>query len=138
MTVPVVIVAAIADNGVIGDDNRLIWRLKSEDFVWVTQAVAINREVGGNLADVLDGVGDTIRERNTIRRQEKALAAEGKLSAVVLMARPFCVGGFLVLSTPTYMAKFTESLVGYAMLGAGAVLLVRGGLWLRKCVQVKF
>ena len=52
-------------------------RMGSQDFVWVTQAVAINREVGGNLAEVLDGVGHTIRERNQIRRQVKALAAEG-------------------------------------------------------------
>ena len=46
-------------------------RMASDDFVWVTQAIAINREVGGNLAEVLDGVGHTIRERNQIRRQVK-------------------------------------------------------------------
>ena len=61
----------------------------SDDFAWVAQAIAIHREVGGNLAEVLDGVGHTIRERNQIRRQVKALAAEGKLSAIVLMALPF-------------------------------------------------
>ncbi len=113
-------------------------RMKSEDFVWVTQAVAINREVGGNLAEVLDGVSHTIRERNAIRRQVKALAAEGKLSAIVLMALPFGVSGFLMISNPSYMAKFTQSLVGYLMLVGAAILLVIGGLWLRKSVQVKF
>jgi tight adherence protein B len=112
--------------------------MQSEDFVWVTQAIAINREVGGNLADVLDGVSDTIRERNQIRRQVKALAAEGKLSAVVLMLLPFGISGFLMMSNPGYMAKFTESFAGYAMIVAAVVLLVVGGLWLRKTVQVKF
>jgi tight adherence protein B len=113
-------------------------RMKSEDFVWVTQAIAINREVGGNLAEVLDGVGNTIRERNQIRRQVKALAAEGKLSAIVLMLLPFGIAGFLLFSNPDYMAKFTESLLGYLMIVASAVLLVVGGLWLRKSVEVKF
>jgi tight adherence protein B len=113
-------------------------RMRSEDFVWVTQAIAINREVGGNLAEVLDGVSGTIRERNQIRRQVKALAAEGKLSAVVLMLLPFGIAGFLMMSNPAYMAKFTESFAGYVMIVAAVVLLVVGGLWLRKSVQVKF
>ena len=60
-------------------------RMDSEDFAWVAQAIAINRQVGGNLAEVLDTVGGTIRERGQIRRQVKALSAEGKLSAIVLM-----------------------------------------------------
>ena len=100
--------------------------------------MAINREVGGNLAEVLDGVSHTIRERNAIRRQVKALAAEGKLSALVLMALPFGVAGFLAFSNPAYLARFTQSLIGYALLVVAAVLLVVGGIWLRKTVQVKF
>ena len=91
----------------------------SDDFTWVAQAIAIHREVGGNLAEVLDAVGHTIRERNAIRRQVKALSAEGKLSAIVLMALPFGVTGFISLTNPGYIAKFTESLTGYAMLGVG-------------------
>jgi tight adherence protein B len=113
-------------------------RMNSQDFVWVTQAIAINREVGGNLAEVLDGVSETIRERNAIRRQVKALAAEGKLSAIVLMALPFGVSGFLMISNPAYIAKFTQSLMGCVLLVVGGLLLAVGGLWLRKTVQVKF
>jgi tight adherence protein B len=113
-------------------------RMKSDDFAWVTQAIAINREVGGNLAEVLDGVGHTIRERNQIRRQVKALSAEGKLSAIVLMLLPFGIAGFLMVSNPGYMAKFTQSLMGYTMIVVGVILLVIGGLWLRKVVKVKF
>jgi tight adherence protein B len=113
-------------------------RMESDDFVWVTQAVAINREVGGNLAEVLDGVGHTIRERNQIRRQVKALAAEGKLSAIVLMALPFGIIAFLLIANPGYLAKFTQSIIGYGLMGVAAVLLVVGGLWLRKVVSFKF
>ncbi len=113
-------------------------RMESQDFVWVTQAIAINREIGGNLAEVLNGVSVTIRERNAIRGQVKALAAEGKLSALVLMALPFGVSGFLMISNPAYLLKFTQSLIGYGLLGVAAVMLVVGGLWLRKTVQVTF
>ena len=113
-------------------------RMQSEDFTWVTQAIAINREAGGNLAEVLDGVANTIRERNQIRRQVKALSAEGKLSAYVLMALPFGIAGFLMFSNPEYMAKFTQSVIGYGLIGASVVLFVIGGLWLRKVVSFKF
>ncbi len=113
-------------------------RMESEDFTWVTQAIAINREVGGNLAEVLDRVGHTIRERNQIRRQVKALSAEGRLSAVVLMALPLGVLAFLSLTNPAYIARFTESLAGYLMIAVGVLLLIIGGLWLRKVVRLKF
>jgi tight adherence protein B len=113
-------------------------RMGSDDFTWVAQAIAIHREVGGNLAEVLDAVGHTIRERNAIRRQVKALSAEGKLSAIVLMALPFGVVGFISMTNPGYVAKFTESLTGYAMLAAAGFMLLVGGLWLRATVRIKF
>ena len=113
-------------------------RMGSDDFTWVAQAIAIHREVGGNLAEVLDAVGHTIRERNQIRRQVKALSAEGKLSAIVLMTLPFGVTGFLLMTNPGYLAKFTESLAGYAMLGVAGLMLLVGGLWLRKTVRITF
>jgi tight adherence protein B len=113
-------------------------RMGSDDFTWVAQAIAIHREVGGNLAEVLDAVGHTIRERNAIRRQVKALSAEGKLSAIVLMALPFGVTAFISMSNPSYIAKFTESLMGYAMLAAAVVMLLVGGLWLKSTVKIKF
>jgi tight adherence protein B len=113
-------------------------RMGSDDFTWVAQAIAIHREVGGNLAEVLDAVSQTIRERNAIRRQVKALSAEGKLSAIVLMALPFGVAGFISLTNPSYMAKFTESTTGYAMLAAAVVMLLLGAFWLKKTVAITF
>lgn len=113
-------------------------RMGSEDFEWVVQAIGINREVGGNLAEVLDGVGHTIRERNQIRRQVKALSAEGKLSAFILMGLPFVVAFFIFLTNPGYLMGFTERALGYGMLLVAAVLFVIGGIWMRKTVQIKF
>jgi len=113
-------------------------RMGSQDFVWVTQAVAINREVGGNLAEVLDGVGHTIRERNEIRRQVKALAAEGKLSAYVLIALPVCIVGFLAVVNPSYIGTLLQSVFGYGLVFAAVVLLIVGSIWMRKVVRIKF
>ena len=113
-------------------------RMGSDDFTWVAQAIAIHREVGGNLAEVLDAVGHTIRERNQIRRQVKALSAEGKLSAIVLGALPFAIVGFISMTNPAYLAKFTESVAGYGMLAAVVVLMLMGGFWLKKTVAIRF
>jgi tight adherence protein B len=113
-------------------------RVGSDDFTWVAQAIAIHREVGGNLAEVLDVVGHTIRERNAIRRQVKALSAEGKLSALVLMALPFGIIAFISMTNPGYLAKFTESAMGYGMLGVAAIMMIFGGLWLKKTVAITF
>jgi tight adherence protein B len=113
-------------------------RMRSDDFLWVAQAIAIHREVGGNLAEVLDAVGHTIRERNQIRRQVKALSAEGKLSAIVLGALPFVIIGFLSMTNPGYLAKFTESVIGYGMIAGVVVLMLAGGFWLKKTVAIRF
>lgn len=118
--------------------DDLAGRMQSEDFEWIAQAISIHREVGGDLAEVLDQVGATIRERNQIRRQIKALAAEGKLSAYVLMALPFGITGFLYMSNPQYLSRFTEGIIGYSLIGLCLVLLTAGALWLRKLVNLKF
>ncbi|MFD1214886.1 type II secretion system F family protein, partial [Arthrobacter sp. GCM10027362] len=113
-------------------------RMKSEDFGWVAQAIGIHREVGGDLAEVLDRVGLTIRERNQVRRQVKSLSAEGKMSAYVLMALPFAIVAILSLTSPSYIGQFGQSVAGYGMIAAGVVMLTIGGVWLRKIVSFKF
>lgn len=113
-------------------------RMGSADLVWVAEAIAINREVGGNLAVILDRVTDTIRERNQVRRQVSVLASEGKISAYVLMALPVGVSGFLALSSPEYIGRLTQSALGYAAIALCVVMLLLGGLWLRKLVRIVF
>lgn len=113
-------------------------RMRSEDFRWVAQAIAINREVGGNLSDVFDEVGHTIRERNQIRRQVKALSAEGKLSAYVLIALPIGVFAFLLFTQPTYFSGFLTNVFGILALLVAVMLLIVGSLWLMVVVRVKF
>lgn len=118
--------------------NDVATRMRNEDFYWITQAIAINREVGGNLADVLDNVSKTIRERTQMKRQVAALAADGKLSAIILMLLPFVVTLFLFVTNPTYIMRlFTEPL-GWIMLISGIVMLGIGGFWLSKVINLKY
>ncbi|SDO20755.1 tight adherence protein B [Nakamurella panacisegetis] len=113
-------------------------RMRSDDFSWVAQAIAIHREVGGDLAEVLDTVGHTIRERNQIRRQVKALSAEGRLSGIVLILLPIGVSGFLMMTNPGYLSKLTGSVLGWGLISAAVILVVVGALWLRKVVSFRF
>ncbi|MHA6694896.1 type II secretion system F family protein [Homoserinimonas sp. A520] len=123
----------------LGDalDNTAM-RMRSDDFQWVAQAIAINREVGGSLSGVLDQVAHTIRERNEIRRQVKSLAAEGKLSAWILIMLPVGVFTFLILTQKTYLTGFITNVWGIIALIVSAVLLVAGSLWMMAVVKVKF
>ena len=113
-------------------------RMNNEDFSWVAQAIGIHREVGGDLAEVLDQVGQTIRERNQIRGQVKALSAEGKMSAYILMGLPFVVAVVLSILNPGFMQPFFDSILGYGLMALALVMLTLGGLWMRKIVSFKF
>lgn len=116
----------------------VVARTASQDLDWVAQAIAIHREVGGNLASVLDAVAATIRERNQIRRQVRALSAEGRLSAIVLISLPVALLAFLAFTNPAHVAAFTTSLLGMILLAVAVALLIVGGLWLRQIVKVRF
>ncbi|WP_425425019.1 type II secretion system F family protein [Arthrobacter subterraneus] len=113
-------------------------RMESEDFTWIAQAIQINREVGGDLADVLDQVGETIRERSEIKGQIRALAAEGKFSAYILVALPFAIGAMLAVVSPGYVDPLFEEPLGWVMIGASVVMMTIGSLWLRKIIDLKF
>jgi len=117
--------------------HAMALRMDSEDFEWVVQAIDIHREVGGDLAVVLDTVGATIRERNQLRRQVKALSAEGRFSAYILMALPIVIVGMVHLTTPDYLNELFSGL-GLVMLGFGVVLMTVGGVWLKKICTIRF
>ncbi|MBS3956515.1 MAG: type II secretion system F family protein [Clostridiales bacterium] len=112
-------------------------RLDSDDFRWTVTAIAIQREVGGNLAEVLDLVASTMRERAELRRHIKALTSEGRLSAVILFVLPFVMMGLLLVVNPGYMTLMFNTFAGWVLLIAGAVLLVVGGFWLRRVAEVE-
>jgi tight adherence protein B len=118
--------------------NDVAERTGSEDFGWITQAIEIHREVGGDLAEVLDHVGETIRDRNQIKRQVQALSAEGRMSAAVLMGLPIVLFFALIFINPQYASTFTSTVPGYLMLGVSALMLTAGGFWLSRLVKAKY
>ncbi|WP_442545068.1 type II secretion system F family protein [Arthrobacter sp. KN11-1C] len=113
-------------------------RTRSEDFGWIAQAIEIHREVGGDLAEVLDHVGETIRDRNQIRRQVKALSAEGRMSALVLLALPVVMFIALLFINPSYANTFTSTVPGFIMLAVSAVMLSLGAWWLSRLIKPKY
>jgi tight adherence protein B len=123
----------------LGDSlNQVALRTDNDDFQSIARAIDIHREVGGDLAEVLDHVGETIRDRNQVRGQVRALSAEGRVSAVVLMALPIVMFLVLVFSNALYQRVFTTTVPGYLMLAAAAVMLTLGGLWLSRLVKPKY
>ncbi len=113
-------------------------RLENEDLGWVVEAIEIQHEVGGNLAEVLDTVTDTIRERNQLRRQVQALSAEGKISAIILLSLPLVIAFFIAMISPDYLAELTDSGVGRIMIGVAALLMLAGSAWIKKVIRVEF
>ncbi|HEX6970345.1 MAG TPA: type II secretion system F family protein [Micromonosporaceae bacterium] len=117
--------------------ERVTERTRSEDLRWVVMAVRIQREVGGNLAEVLQTAVETMRERARLRRHVRSLSAEGRLSAWVLIALPIALGAFMFTFRRAYMQPlFTEPL-GVAMLVIGLLMLGVGVIWITRVVKVE-
>jgi tight adherence protein B len=112
-------------------------RFDSKDFEWVVMAIKIQRQVGGNLAELLDTVAATMREREYVRRQVAALAAEGKLSAWVLGGLPPLFMLYLLLTNYDYVIVMFQEPLGWAMLAGAVTILAVGVFWMSRLVKVE-
>ena len=112
-------------------------RMDSDDLRWAVMAIRIQRDVGGNLAEVLGNTAGTMRERASLHRHMRGLTAEGRLSAYILTALPVLVGGWLMFSDRSYMRPLYTTGLGLVMLGGAAVLFVLGALWMRVLIKVE-
>ena len=111
-------------------------RIGSEDFKWALLAVNIQREVGGNLAEVLDTVSETIRERDAIRRQVEVLTAEGRLSVWILTGLPIGVALYMSWVNPEYIGLLFNTGLGMMMTIVASCLLGVGIFWMKKVVKI--
>jgi tight adherence protein B len=116
--------------------NAMAERVGSEDFKWAVMAVNIQREVGGNLAEILENVAETVRERSQVRRQVRVLSGEGRLSVTVLIALPFFLGAALELINPGYINTLFTDFIGWVLLALAGVLMIVGVFWMRKLVRI--
>lgn len=115
----------------------MIDRVDNEDLDMMMTSVMIQREVGGNLSEVLDKIGHTIRERVRIRGQVRALSAQGRLSGIILGLLPASLGLILYMMTPEYIrVLFTDPRGRMLLFGAGFMQLI-GLLMIRKIVDIK-
>jgi tight adherence protein B len=112
-------------------------RMLSKDFSWVVMAIRIQRDVGGNLAEVLTTVAETLRERERLRRQVNVLSAEGKLSAYILFALPIIMALYMLVVRPAYISVLWTTPTGLALLIVGVGLQATGAFWLSKVTKVE-
>jgi tight adherence protein B len=112
-------------------------RLGSRDLEWSVMAIKIQREVGGNLATLLDTVADTMQKRARIRREIGVLTAEGRATAVILSLMPPITAVLLYLWQPAYLKTLFNHTIGViAIIVAGALTLV-GWFWLRRIMDIE-
>jgi Flp pilus assembly protein TadB len=112
-------------------------RARSEDLDWAVMAVRIQREVGGNLAEVLQTTVNTIRDRGRLRRHVKSLSAEGRLSGWVLVGLPIVLGTFMFTFRRDYLRPLYTEPLGILMLIGGVGLLGVGIFWMWRTVRVE-
>jgi tight adherence protein B len=117
--------------------DRVAQRVDNEDLAWAVMAVRIQRETGGNLAEVLETTVDTLRERDRLRRQVQALSAEGRLSAYILIGLPFVLAGWLLLVRREYLSALWTTSAGLTMLVGSAILMAIGIVWMLRWMKVQ-
>lgn len=112
-------------------------RFESPDFSWVVMAIRIQRQVGGNLAELFDTVAATLRERQYVRRQVLALSAEGRLSAIVIGALPPIFLLYLLLTNRAYLHPLFHDPRGIVLMVFSTVWLGIGAFWMSRLVKVE-
>lgn len=112
-------------------------RLGSRDLNWTVQAIIVQQRTGGRLADVLRTVAEFMRAREEVRRELRALVAEGKLSAYILGSLPFAVAAYLLVVNPEYLNPLFSTFAGIAMLVGASVLMVIGFFAMSRIIKIE-
>jgi tight adherence protein B len=132
---------ALAETRLGGDLEDALERVGkrngNREMEWLVMAIRIQREVGGNLSEVLETAVATMRDRSRLLRHIRALSAEGRLSALVLLGMPIVLGAWMFVFRREYLRPLYTEPAGLLMLGGSIVMVIIGGLWLRKLVQVR-
>ncbi len=111
-------------------------RMGSADFQWAVMAVRIQREVGGNLAELLITVAETMTARQRLRGEVAALTAEGKISAIVLGILPVGLGAVLFVINPEYMRVLFDDSLGQIMFAVACLSALIGFAWMKKIINI--
>ncbi|MGR6322737.1 type II secretion system F family protein [Micromonospora soli] len=117
--------------------DRVAQRVENDDLAWAVMAIRIQRDTGGNLAEVLETTVETLRERDRLRRHVRALSAEGRLSAYVLIALPIVLGIWMLLTRRDYLSALWTTSIGLTMLIGALLLMVVGIFWMARWIKVE-
>ncbi|MGN0950635.1 MAG: type II secretion system F family protein [Mitsuokella sp.] len=113
-------------------------RVASPDFELVVTAVLIQRQVGGDLAQILDTIAETIAERIRLRREILSLTAQGRFSGVILAILPFAMAGILMFIDPNYLKPLLEEDIGHIFIGAAIVSELLGIFVINRITDIRY
>lgn len=124
-----------------GNDLRrallgMLLRVPSTNLMAVVTAVLIQKETGGNLAEIFERISQVIRSRFRFGRRVRTLSAEGRLSAWILSLVPIILFGVLWITTPTYLPPLLESPAGQKMLIFAGVMMIVAVFWMRRIIRI--
>lgn len=112
-------------------------RVKSDDLDLMITAVLIQRQVGGNLAEILDNIAETIRERVRIKGQIRSITAQGRISGMVIGFLPFGLAGLMFIISPEYILTLFNSSIGMMLIGIALVSEIIGMVAIKKIVDIE-
>ena len=117
--------------------SNITKRIASPDFDLVSTAYSIHRTVGGNLAEILDNIAYTIRERVRIKGEIQTLTAQARASGTIITALPILLAAFMFFVTPTYFQPMFGNVIGWALIIMAAFLIFIGNLIIRRIVAIE-
>jgi tight adherence protein B len=125
--------------GVPADEalREMATRSRSEDLRYFVIAVLLQRETGGNLAELLDNIAALVRQRQQLRQSVRALSAEGRLSAWILSILPFALAGAIAVINPELLSLLWTDPAGRAMSASALLMMVTGILVMRRLIRVR-
>lgn len=112
-------------------------RMNSADFAWAVMAIRIQREVGGNLAELLSTVADTMTQRERLRREVSTLTAEGRMSAIIIGLLPPSLAVVMWVMNPAYISELFKPGLGYMLLGVAVLMMGIGFAWMKKTITIE-
>jgi len=117
--------------------SSLLLRISSPDLEFIVTAILLHIRVGGNLAEVLDNISDTLRDRLQTKRDMSVLTAQSRASATIITGLPILLALGLYIFVPGYYAPMTTSWVGYAMLGFAGFMILIGNLIIQRMTALE-
>ncbi len=117
--------------------SALLLRIDSPDLEFIVTAILLHVRVGGNLAEVLDTISDTLRDRIQTKRDMAVLTAQSRASATIITGLPILLALGLYVFVPGYFAPMTSTLIGYILLGVAGFLILIGNLLITRMTQLE-